>query len=149
MIAMMRSMSYIMSIVHILGLLYFDFFRDVGFIGETFLLLDVSTSSMGFLGSVTFPYFFLSSSLSSSYFSTLSPPPPSCESEVMSSNMLFISYISSVFFFLLLLGASNSSRVTIILPMRLGSNSYSWSNDTRNYSGHSLVISLRFSSMRL
>jgi hypothetical protein len=41
-------MSSIVSIVSILGLLAFDFFCDVGFMGEKFLFLDVSVSSGGF-----------------------------------------------------------------------------------------------------
>jgi hypothetical protein len=47
MAVVMRSMSSTVSTVYSLGLLYFDFFRDVGFMGETFLFLDVSTSSRG------------------------------------------------------------------------------------------------------
>jgi hypothetical protein len=60
---MIRSMSSTMSTVSILGFLYLDFFREEGFMGETFLFLDLSVSSGGFCGSVTSPCFFLSSSL--------------------------------------------------------------------------------------
>jgi hypothetical protein len=42
---MIKYMSSIVSIVYIYGLLALDFFHDVGFLGETFLLLEVSSSS--------------------------------------------------------------------------------------------------------
>jgi hypothetical protein len=51
---MMRSMSSTMRIVCNLGLLAFEFFHDEGFNGETFIFLDVSASSRGFFGGVTF-----------------------------------------------------------------------------------------------
>jgi hypothetical protein len=105
---MMRSMSSIVSTVCILGLLALDFFHDEGFMGETFLFLDVSASSMGSLGCY-FTCFFLSSSPFSSSLSTSSPPPPPGESEAVSSDALFNSCTSSFFFLLLLLGASYSS----------------------------------------
>jgi hypothetical protein len=54
---MMKSKSLSVSIVCNLVLLAFDFFRDVGFMGETFLLLYGSTSLGGFYGSVTSPCF--------------------------------------------------------------------------------------------
>jgi hypothetical protein len=60
---MMKSMSSILSTVCICGLVALDFFRDVGFVGETFLFLEVSASSIGSLGCVTSPCFCLSSSL--------------------------------------------------------------------------------------
>jgi hypothetical protein len=66
---MMKYMSSIMRTVYIYGLLALDFFRDVGFVGETFLFLEVSTSSIRSLGGVTSPCFFLSySPLSSSLY---------------------------------------------------------------------------------
>jgi hypothetical protein len=74
-VAMMKSMSSIVSTVCIYGLVSLDFFRNVGFVGETFLFLEVSASSIGSLGSVTSPCFYLSSSLS-----TLPSPPPPSES---------------------------------------------------------------------
>jgi hypothetical protein len=120
---MMRSMSSTVSTVCNLGLLALDFFRDEGFMGETFLFLDVSASSRGSLGSVTSPYLCFSSSPLSSSLSTSSPPPPLGESKIVSSDVLFNSYTSSFFFLLLLLGASYSSRVTTGLLMRLGSDS--------------------------
>jgi hypothetical protein len=56
--AMMKSKSSSVSTVCSLVLLAFDFFRDVGFMGETFLLLDGSVSSGGFCGGVTSPCFY-------------------------------------------------------------------------------------------
>jgi hypothetical protein len=109
---MMRLISSTMSIVYSLGLLAFEFFHDVGFIGETFLFLDVSTSSSGFLGGVTSPYFLLSSSPSLYSLSTSSSFPLQGEFDAFSSDALFISCTSSFFFFLLPLGASYSLRVT-------------------------------------
>jgi hypothetical protein len=103
---MMKSMSSIMSTVYICGLVSLDFFWDVGFVGETFLFLEVSTSSIGSLGDVTSPCFYLSSSPLSSSLSTLSSPPLLGESEAVSSDALFNFYTSSFFFLLLLLGAS-------------------------------------------
>jgi hypothetical protein len=61
-VAMMRSMSSTVSTVCNLGLLDFDLFCDEGFIGETFLLLDVSVFVRGSLGGVTSCFFFLFSS---------------------------------------------------------------------------------------
>jgi hypothetical protein len=60
--AMMRPISSTVSIVCNLGLLDFDFFPDVGFVGETSIFLDVSTSSRGSLGGITSPCFCFSSS---------------------------------------------------------------------------------------
>jgi hypothetical protein len=111
--AMMKSMSSIVSTVCICGLVALDFFHDVGFVGETFLFLEVSASSIGSLGGVTSPCFCSSSypfSSSLSYsFSTSSSPPPQGESEAFSSDPLFSFCTSSFFFLLLLLGASYSS----------------------------------------
>jgi hypothetical protein len=59
---MMKSMSSIVSTVCNCGLVFLDFFHNVGFMGETFLFLEVSASSIGSLGGVTLPYFCLSSS---------------------------------------------------------------------------------------
>jgi hypothetical protein len=109
---MMIFMSSIMSTICIYDLLALDFFRDVGFVGETFLFLEVLASSRGSLGGVTSPCFFLYSSPLSSSLYTLSSPPPLGEFEVVSSEALFSSCTYSVFFLLLLLGASYSSRVT-------------------------------------
>jgi hypothetical protein len=138
---MMKSISSIMSIVCICSLLNLGFFHDVGFMGETFILLEVSSLSIGSLGGVTSPCFFLSYSPLSSSLYTSSSPPPLGESEVVSSNVLFNSYTSSFFFLLLLLGASYSLRVTIGLLMRLGLDNSAWSTGIRRYVGHSLVIS--------
>jgi hypothetical protein len=55
MVVMMRSISSTVSIVYNLGLLALDFFCNEGFMGETFLFLDVSASSMGSLGGFTPP----------------------------------------------------------------------------------------------
>jgi hypothetical protein len=123
--AMMRSMSSTVSIVFNLGLLYFDFFHDEGFMGETFLFLDASASSMGFLGGVTSSDSFLSYSPFSFSLSTSSPPLHPSESKVVSSDALFNSCTSYFFFLLLLLGAFYSSRVTIGLRMISRSNSSS------------------------
>jgi hypothetical protein len=57
-VAMMKSKSSSVRKIYILVLLAFDFFRDVGFVGETFLLLDGSMSSGGFCGGVNFPCFY-------------------------------------------------------------------------------------------
>jgi hypothetical protein len=148
-IAMISSMSSTVSTVWNGGLVAFDFFCDEGFFGEPFLFLEVSASGRGYLGSGTSPFFFLSSPPSSSSLSTSSPPPSSGEFGVVSFDALLNSCTSSFFFFLLLLGASYSSRVTTRLSMRLGSDSYAWSTSTRNYAGHSLVISSMSSSMSL
>jgi hypothetical protein len=106
---MMRLMSSTVIIFCSLGLLAFEFFHDVGFVGETFLLLDVFASSRGFLGGVTSPCFFLSSSPSFSHLSTSSTPPLLGEFDAIFSDALFISCTSSFLFFLLLLGAPYSS----------------------------------------
>jgi len=53
--AMIRSISSNVSTVWNVGLLDFYFFRDECFIGEPFLLLDVSTSRRGYFGGVTLP----------------------------------------------------------------------------------------------
>jgi hypothetical protein len=116
---MMKYMSFIMSIVYIYGLVAFEFFHDVGLVGETFLFLEVSALSIGSLSGVTSPCFYLSSSPLSSSLSTSSSPPPPGESEAISYDELFIFCTSSFFFLLLLLGASYSSRVTKGLPMIL------------------------------
>jgi hypothetical protein len=55
--AMMNSRSSTVNIVFILVKVDLDFFREVGFMGETFILFKGSASSTGFLGTVTFPYF--------------------------------------------------------------------------------------------
>jgi hypothetical protein len=57
MAVMMNLKSSSMSTVSSLVLISFDFFLDLGFMGETFLLLDNSLSSEGFYGSVTSPCF--------------------------------------------------------------------------------------------
>jgi hypothetical protein len=67
---MMSSMLSTINTVWNGGLLAFDFFHDVGFLGETFLFLDVSASSRGNLGGVTLPYSSLSSFSSFSSLST-------------------------------------------------------------------------------
>jgi hypothetical protein len=51
----MKSKSSSMSTVYSLVLVALDFFREVGFVGETFLFLEGSTSSIGSLGDVTSP----------------------------------------------------------------------------------------------
>jgi hypothetical protein len=56
-VAIMNSKSSTVIIVYSFVLLSLDFFRDVGFIGENFLFLDVSISSRGFQGGVTLPFF--------------------------------------------------------------------------------------------
>jgi hypothetical protein len=53
--AMMKSKSLSVSTVDNLVLLALDFFRETGFVGETFLFLDGSVSSTGSLGSVISP----------------------------------------------------------------------------------------------
>jgi hypothetical protein len=146
---MMKSMSSIMSTVCICGLLDLDFFDDVSFMGETFLLLDASTSLMGSLGGFTFPYFCLSSSPLFSSFSTSSSPPPPGELEAVSSDALFISCTFYFFSLLLLLGALYSSRVTMGLSIRSGSDNLAWSTGIRNFAGHSLLISSMSSSVSL
>jgi hypothetical protein len=128
----MKSKSSTMSTVCSFGLLALDFFRNVGFMGETFLLLDGSASSGGLCGSVTLPCFCLSSSPSFSSLSTSSSPPPLGEYNAVSSDVLLSFYTSSFFFFLLLLGASYASRVTTGFPMRYGSDSSAWSTGIRN-----------------
>jgi hypothetical protein len=145
---MISSLSSTINIVWNGGLLAFDFFRDEDFVGEPFLFLDVSIFVRGSLSSVTLSCFLLYSSPSSSYFYSSSPP-PSSESNVVSFDALLHSCISYFFLFLLLLGASYSSRVTIGLLMRSGSEIYSWSTSTRNSTGHSLVFSSMSSSMSL
>jgi hypothetical protein len=56
-IAMMKSKSSNMSIVCNLVLIVTDFFLEVGFMEETFVLLEGSASSTGSLGGVTLPCF--------------------------------------------------------------------------------------------
>jgi hypothetical protein len=53
---MMKSKSSSVRIVCNLVLLALDFFREIGFVGETFILLDGLVSSTGSLGGVTLPY---------------------------------------------------------------------------------------------
>jgi hypothetical protein len=55
---MMKSKSSSMSIVCSLVLVALDLFHEVGFMGEAFIFLKGSTSSMGSLGSVTSPCFY-------------------------------------------------------------------------------------------
>jgi hypothetical protein len=126
--AMMKSMSSIVSTVCICGLVALEFFHEVGFVGETFIFLEVSASSIGSLGGVTSPYLCLYSFPLSPSLSTSSLPPPPSESEVVSSDAMLRFYTSSFFFLLLLLGASYSSLVTkgpllgrgqTVLPSRL------------------------------
>jgi hypothetical protein len=102
---MMKYISSIVSTVCICGLVDLGFFHDVGFMGETFLFLEVLASSIGSLSSVTSPYFWLSSSPLSSSLSTFSSPPPLGESEAVSFDALFKSCTYSFFFLLILLGA--------------------------------------------
>jgi hypothetical protein len=51
----MKSRSLTMSTICIFDLLSLEFFHDVGFIGETFIFLDVFASSRGLLSNVTLP----------------------------------------------------------------------------------------------
>jgi hypothetical protein len=145
---MMRSITSTVSIVCDWGLLAHAFFHAEGFFGETFIFLDFSTSVRGSLGGVTLPCSCLSSLFFSSWF-TSSPPPPPGESGTISSDALFISCTSSFFFFLELLGPSYSSRVTTGFSMRSGSESSVYLTSTRNFAGHSLVISSIYSSVSL
>jgi hypothetical protein len=147
--AIMKSKSSTVSTVCSFSLLALEFFRDVGFVGETFLFLDVSGLSGGFCSSVTSPFFCLSYSPLCSSLSTSSPPPLLGESDAVFSDVLCISCTYSFFFILLLLGASYSSRVTTGLPMRLASDSSACLTSIRNSTVHSLVISFRSSSMNL
>jgi hypothetical protein len=54
-VVMMNLESLSMSTVCNLVLLAFDFFCNVGFVGDNFLLLDGSTASGGFCCGVTSP----------------------------------------------------------------------------------------------
>jgi hypothetical protein len=83
-----------------------DFFHEVGFLGEIFIFLEGSASSMGSLGGVTSPCFYLSSfPLVCSLF-TSSLYPHLGDSKAVSSDALLRFCTSSVFF--LLLGPSVS-----------------------------------------
>jgi hypothetical protein len=145
----MKSKSSTMNTVCNFSLLSLDFFRDVSFVGEIFLFLDVSSSSRGFLGGVTSPCFCLYSFPLSSSLSTLSSPPTLGDSEVVSSDALLSSCIYSFFFLLLLPGVSDSLPVTTELPIRLGSDIFVRSKGIRSSAGHSLHTSSRSSSMIL
>jgi hypothetical protein len=145
---MMRSISSTVSTVCNGGLLAREFFCVESFFGEKFIFLDVLVFGRGSLGVFMSPCsFFYSSPLSSSW-STSSPPPPPGGFGVVSSDVLCISCTSS-FFLLLFPGPSYSSWVTTGLLMRSGLESYVCLNGTRNFIGHSLVISSISSSVSL
>jgi hypothetical protein len=119
------------------------------FHGETFLFLDGSASSVGSLGGVTLPCFFLSSFTSLFSLSTSSSPPPPGDSEAVSYDVVLSCWTSSVFFLLLVPGVSCPSRVTSGLPISSGSNSYVGSAGIRSFVGQSLVIYSRSSYVSL
>jgi hypothetical protein len=145
----MNSKSSSMSTVCSLVLLALDFFCNVGFVGETFIFLDGSTSSGRLCGSVTSPCFYLYSSPLFSSLSASSSPPPLGDSEAVSFDVLFSFCTSFVFFLLLVPGVSYSSRVATKILISSGSGSFAESTGIRRYACHSLVISSRSSSVRL
>jgi hypothetical protein len=104
--AMMKSKSSSMITVCNLVLLDLDFFLKVGFVGESFLFLEGSTSSTGSLGGVMSLVFFLSSFPLVASLSTSSSHPHPGDSEVVSSNVLLRFCTSLVFFLLLVPGVS-------------------------------------------
>jgi hypothetical protein len=129
-------------------------FSNVGFLGETFLLLDGSfirwiASSTRSLGGVTLPCFCLSSSPSLFSLSTSSSPPYPGDFEAVSSDSLLNYWTSTVFFLLLVPGVSFPSRVASGMPIILGSDSSVRSAGIRSSIGQSLVVSSRSSSMSL
>jgi hypothetical protein len=97
----MKSKSSGVRIVCNLVIVAFDFFREEGFGGETFLFFKGSSSS---LGSVTSPFFF------SAYVPSISLPSPPLfgEMKVVFMDVLSKSQTSSVFFILLGPGVSDT-----------------------------------------
>jgi hypothetical protein len=87
---MMNLKSSEVRTVCILVIEDFDFFREEGFRGETFLFFKGSTSS---LGDVTSPGLYS--------ISTSSPPPQSGDMEEVFTEVLIKFWTSSVFFYLL------------------------------------------------
>jgi hypothetical protein len=152
-VLMLRSISSTLSTLFDQGLLVQVFFLDEGFCRETFLFFDVSTSISGSFGGVTLP--FPCSSPSSPLYSwfTSSSPPPAGDSGLLSSKALPSSSISMFctsnffFFFFVLAYPSCLTWVTKGILMMSGSKISTSSTGTRNFVGHSLVISSIYLSM--
>jgi hypothetical protein len=138
---MMKSKSSTVSTVFILVMVAFNFFREEGFKGETFLFFRESTSS---LGGVTSPGFYLVPFPFSS--STSSSPPQSGDIEEVFPEALLKSWTSSVFFVLLGLGVSCSLCIVSGIS---GSNISGGFAGRRIYAGQSLVILSRSYSVSL
>jgi hypothetical protein len=94
----MKLKSSKVRVISSLVLVAFNFFLEEGFGGETFLLFEGSSSS---LGGVTFPLFYLTSIPSS---------PLSTEMDAVYMDALSRSWTSSVFF--ILLGPTVSGAVS-------------------------------------
>jgi hypothetical protein len=96
---MMKLKSYEVRVLSNLVLVAFTFFWDGGFSGETFLLFEGSSSS---LGGVTSPFF------CSTFAPSISPPyhPCSAKMEEVFMDALSKSWTSSILFIFLGLGVS-------------------------------------------
>jgi hypothetical protein len=109
MAAMMNSKSSSVSTVYSLVLVALEFFCKVGFVGETILFLEGSTSSIGSLGGVTFPCLCGSSFPLVPSLSTSSSPPRPSDFEAISYDVLLNCWTSSIFFLILIPCVSCSS----------------------------------------
>jgi hypothetical protein len=131
------------------------FFSAEGFSRETFLFYNASVLMRGSFGGVDSPLSFISLSSPPSSWFTSSPPPSAGESILLSSDALSstsvsMSWTSSFFFFFFAsLSPSYSVWVTKGIPMMSGSKISASSTSTKNYVGHSLVISIMSSSVNL